>query len=319
MALPQGQYGIQSDTAYRPRRWVWPAIGLLAFAALFLWIAYGSGGCGRRTAHGSAVNASGTSVAVPVVTDRAAIAARPDIQRLIDMAENSVRADDLVGARTRLLAVRDRTPPGVLRDRVELRLGELGMELVCSRRPMPGKTDYVIAAGNSVQYIARRFGVTQELVLKANSIADPHRIVAGRQLRILDWPVFRIAVSKRGNNLVLTLNGEFFKRYAVGTGKAGETPTGTFTIQRKIEHPSWWLADGREIPYGSPDNILGTRWMSLAATGVTRPIRGYGIHGTWNAAGIGRASSQGCIRMRNAEVEELFMLVPEGTPVMIGE
>jgi lipoprotein-anchoring transpeptidase ErfK/SrfK len=318
MALPQGQYGIQADTANRPLRWVWPVLALVAIAAAAVWVAYGLTGC-RWVPRVRPGGAPVMDAAKPAAESRAAVAASPELQRLIDVAEASARADDLAGARTGLLAVLARTSPGVLRDRVEMRLGEIGMELVGSRRPMPGKADYVIAPGDSVQQIARRFGITSELVIKANVIADPRRIVAGRQLRLLDWPAFRIAVSKRGNSLVLTLNGEFFKRYAVGTGRAGETPAGTFTIQRKVERPSWWLADGTEIPYGVPENILGTRWMSLAATGTTRAVRGYGIHGTWNPVGIGRASSQGCIRMRNADVEELFMLVAEGTPVMITE
>jgi lipoprotein-anchoring transpeptidase ErfK/SrfK len=59
--------------------------------------------------------------------------------------------------------------------------------------------------------------------------------------------------------------------------------------------------------------------MTLSATGNTSPVRGLGIHGTWNAAGIGRASEQGAIRMRNADIEEIFMLVIEGTPVKVSE
>lgn len=34
---------------------------------------------------------------------------------------------------------------------------------------------------------------------------------------------------------------------------------------------------------------------------------------------MGRRGSHGCVRMRNADVIELFDLVPEGTPVWIGE
>jgi L,D-transpeptidase YbiS len=43
------------------------------------------------------------------------------------------------------------------------------------------------------------------------------------------------------------------------------------------------------------------------------------IHGTNDEQGIGRPGSHGCVRMRNREVIELFDLVPEGTPVWIGE
>ena len=43
------------------------------------------------------------------------------------------------------------------------------------------------------------------------------------------------------------------------------------------------------------------------------------IHGTRHEDKIGRPDSHGCIRMRNADVIELFELVDEGTPVVIEE
>jgi lipoprotein-anchoring transpeptidase ErfK/SrfK len=43
------------------------------------------------------------------------------------------------------------------------------------------------------------------------------------------------------------------------------------------------------------------------------------IHGTKHEDKIGRPASHGCIRMRNADVIELFDLVDEETPVVIQE
>ena len=43
------------------------------------------------------------------------------------------------------------------------------------------------------------------------------------------------------------------------------------------------------------------------------------IHGTRHEHKIGTAASHGCVRMRNADVIELFELVDEGTPVVIEE
>jgi len=73
------------------------------------------------------------------------------------------------------------------------------------------------------------------------------------------------------------------------------TPRGTFTIINKQVNP------------GGP---FGTRWM-----GLSQPH--YGIHGTNNPASIGTAASNGCIRMYNEDVNELFNLVSVGTPVTI--
>ena len=44
---------------------------------------------------------------------------------------------------------------------------------------------------------------------------------------------------------------------------------------------------------------------------------GYGIHGTTDPVSIGTQATQGCVRMLNNEVEELFDILPEGTEVVI--
>ena len=155
-----------------------------------------------------------------------------------------------------------------------------------------------------------------DLIAKANRISNPNSIRVGDRLRILDHPQFAIEVSKSQNWLLVTMKGKFFKRYTVGTGQYNRTPVGTFKIVDKIVKPSWWK-DGREIPYGDKENILGTRWMRIAATGDTPPASGYGIHGTWDNSTLGQQSSAGCVRMANEDVEELFLYIPDGTPVTI--
>jgi lipoprotein-anchoring transpeptidase ErfK/SrfK len=45
--------------------------------------------------------------------------------------------------------------------------------------------------------------------------------------------------------------------------------------------------------------------------------KGYGIHGTNAPKSIGKAASHGCIRMRKADLEELFELVSVGVVVEI--
>ena len=45
--------------------------------------------------------------------------------------------------------------------------------------------------------------------------------------------------------------------------------------------------------------------------------KGYGIHGTIDPNAIGQQITAGCVRMTNADVEELFSIVPTGTDVTI--
>jgi hypothetical protein len=49
-------------------------------------------------------------------------------------------------------------------------------------------------------------------------------------------------------------------------------------------------------------------------------LRGYGIHGTNLPRSIGKAASHGCIRMAQADLEELYTLVSIGDTVeLIGQ
>jgi len=88
------------------------------------------------------------------------------------------------------------------------------------------------------------------------------------------------------------------KTYPVAVGKPSTpTPTGVFKIVNKVINPS---------------GILGTRWMGLSIPNGT-----YGIHGTNNPSSIGKFISNGCVRMYNSDVEELFPQINIGTPVII--
>jgi lipoprotein-anchoring transpeptidase ErfK/SrfK len=253
--------------------------------------------------------------------DAAPAASAPSDDRRVETqlgeARRLVSAGDRAGGREIYLRVLARPDLSAdLRGEVERRLGDLNVELALNPYPMPEKTEHVVRSGDSLEKIARKFKTTVQSIQRSNGLANPNLIKAGDRLRILTG-TFKIDVSTSEHTLLLTLNNRFFKRYLVGTGKMDKTPLGTFEITDKISEPVWWRPDGKEVPYGDPENILGTHWMTLRATGDTPDLRGYGIHGTWENDGIGKAESAGCIRMRNTEVEELYALVPPGTPVRI--
>ena len=221
-------------------------------------------------------------------------------------------------ARETLLAVLDAAPAAV-RPELERALGRLADAIYLTPRPAPGKIEYAVKPGDSLSNIASAHVCPVAFIMKANGISDPSRIRPGQRLVFPDRPKFEVRVSKTANTLLLTLDGKFYKRYVVGTGRDARTPVGTFRIRDRIEHPEWWSESGKTIPYGDPENVLGTHWLALEATGDTPRVSGYGIHGTWDDSSLGKQSSAGCVRMANQDVEELFTLLPRGTPVVITE
>ena len=101
--------------------------------------------------------------------------------------------------------------------------------------------------------------------------------------------------------------------FPVGLGMDGRTPRGQFTIANKLEHPTWFHK-GTGVPPDDPANPLGAYWMGLGRHGRATS---YGIHPTDEAASIGKARSQGCIRMRPEDAAMLFQWCEIGTPVTI--
>jgi len=119
------------------------------------------------------------------------------------------------------------------------------------------------------------------------------------------------------------------RRYGVGVGRAGLEFTGTATIDVKKEWPTWRPTDemierepqtyGRfkgndYVQPGGPENPLGSRALYLFQNGVDTYYR---IHGTNQPSSIGRSVSNGCIRMINAHVQDLYQRVPIGTVVTV--
>ncbi|MCW3012625.1 MAG: hypothetical protein JWO90_3029 [Solirubrobacterales bacterium] len=128
-----------------------------------------------------------------------------------------------------------------------------------------------------------------------------------------------VLIADRGaNTLRLYRDLELVKTYGIAAGTAEfPTPAGQFTIANKAVNPAWsvpnsdWAGSlqGQVIPGGSPENPLKARWMGI--------IDGVGIHGTSSEGSIGSNASHGCLRMRVADVVDLYPKVPVGAKILI--
>lgn len=135
-----------------------------------------------------------------------------------------------------------------------------------------------------------------------------------------------VVVDPRNRFLYLVESAGLARRYGVGIGRAGLAWSGTAEIARKAKWPSWTPTpnmikrDPRKYARyaggmkGGRGNPLGSRALYLYRDGRDTFYR---IHGTTEPWTIGRAVSNGCIRMLNEHVEELYERVPVGTSVIV--
>jgi lipoprotein-anchoring transpeptidase ErfK/SrfK len=283
----------------------------LSLVVLTFWLA----GCDRLPSSSSSAPAAQSptsTVAAAPLTDAVSAISRPPAPAETDVdqyqhAHELQSEGKLSDARALLQPLAD---DGSASDKALDLLGEIDTKILLTPAPADGKTDYTIVAGDSLGKLAQRFGTTVDLIKKSNNLSRD-LIRVGDRLRIYQGH-FAVNVNKTTNELRLTDNGKFFKRYRVGTGEYSKTPDGEFKIATRIANPPWWRADGKTIPFGDPENILGTYWLGLN-------VPGYGIHGTWDTNSIGKQATAGCIRLLNDDIGELYTILPVGTPVVIHE
>ncbi len=199
------------------------------------------------------------------------------------------------------------------REEIKLKLDELNKVLVFSRAPSPDAFFYKVQAGDSLVKIAQKFHTSYAFIMRINNKSRT-LIRIGERLKILKGEL-SLLVDKSDYTLTILLNGHFIKQYPVGIGKADKTPVGEFIVDNKLINPTWYSPDG-VYPYGDPNNVLGTRWIGFEDR---NDLYGYGIHGTSDPDSIGKDMSNGCIRMRNENVEELFDFVKPKTRVVMQE
>jgi lipoprotein-anchoring transpeptidase ErfK/SrfK len=212
------------------------------------------------------------------------------------------------------LAVEDALPLAAVRESLEA----LNREVLLGRREVPGVVFRgVVKPGDTLDRLMRRewkgrvragFGA----VLWMNNVTSADRLRVGT-LWVPEEPV-RVLVHKGSHSLWVLLGEVPVRFYAVGLGMNGRTPEGTFEVEEMLQRPDYWPPGGKRIPFGQKGNPLGTRWMGFRDT---PDAQGYGIHGTDEPDSIGKDLSQGCVRLRNAEVEQLFTWVLPGTTVEI--
>jgi len=195
---------------------------------------------------------------------------------------------------------------------LQKKMAELNTRILFSKIATPDSEVYTVQPGDTLSKIAKRYSTTVELIKRANGL-DSNLIRPGKKLKV-QTQAFSIIVDKSQSTLTLISGGEVTKTYIVSTGKNNSTPVGTFKISNKLIDPVWYskIVGNAIVPPDSPDNVLGTRWM-----GITASEPGYGIHGTNDPKTIGYQCTQGCVRLRNPDVEELFGIVPVGTEVTI--
>jgi murein L,D-transpeptidase YafK len=172
----------------------------------------------------------------------------------------------------------------------------------------------------------KRYGITAvALILSFTSgfgvVADARALGIAQALPQAD----HVVVKKSAHTLVLLRHGRVIKAYPISLGRepvgpkerAGDskTPEGDYLIDWRNPHSKFHLALHISYP--------GTGDRNQAERGGYAPGGAIMIHGRPNWTGWIRALyedrdwTDGCIALSNADMDEVWAAVPDGTPITI--
>ncbi len=277
----------------------------------------------------------GTLIPPPIGTMPVDVKTTPaDRAKALSLLEQGVgflKQRKLLDARAALAdAMNTSALPAEQAEAVRTKLAELANKMIFSREVVKGDPCafwYRFQSGDVLVKVAPKLKlhVPAQLIQEINGIADARTIQVGQVLKMIRGP-FHAVVSKSRFIMDIFLEEPqthrmiFVKRFGVGVGKDGSTPTGRWRVVRggKITNAPWTPPassnlERKPIEWGQPGYPFGPKgyWISLEGTGKTPYTRedGYGIHGTNDPSSIGKASSLGCIRLGDNDIEMLFAML----------
>ena len=155
---------------------------------------------------------------------------------------------------------------------------------------------------------------------KAATSHRDHAVPPGPQLVDFEdsYEPGTLVVKTSERRLYLTLGNGKAYRYGIAVGEPIRQWSGESWVSAKRVNPDWRPTPrmrnaNPSLPSympGGPGNPLGSRALYLGWSE-------FRIHGTTKPWSIGTASSNGCFRMHNADVVDLYERVHVGAPVIV--
>jgi len=229
---------------------------------------------------------------------------RPDLgKRHFDAAMGLLEEGELVSARDRLLYLMKYFPESATYNEARRIVGELNMDLLVSKIPLPGKAEHTVARGEALVTIARRNDTTIDYIMRANGKASefifPNEVITVYPLN------FRVEINLKEKK-VTVFDGEIlFKEYGVlDTHLPADlkAPVST-TVSEKV---AWF--DNQPINFTDLNYMNCSKWIRTGKIGLfIRQLEPGGENGA--------ESRPYGVMLEKGDVEELFTILRIGSKV----
>ncbi len=229
---------------------------------------------------------------------------RPDLgRRHFDAALALLREGELVSARDRLLYLMRYFPESATADEAKRIVGEVNMDLLLSRIPIPGKGAHTVRRGEALLTIAGRSQTTIDYIMRANGKTTefiyPDEILTVYPLN------FRVEIDL-SKKTVTVFDGEvFFKEYRIVDRHlpADLRPPVSTTVTERVA----WHGN-QPVNFTHPVYMSSAKWLRTGRIGLFLRQADPGPDGGGESRPYG-------VMLANADLEELFTILRTGSKV----
>ena len=183
-------------------------------------------------------------------------------------------------------------------------LDALTREVVFSRRHLLDLA-YVVAPGETIEQVAKRYDLPPEILARINAIDTTAPLRSGEKLKVVPGP-FRAEVDLAKNELTLFLGDLYAGRYPVTFGDEPSPQTGVFQVIDKQKNRNYY-GNGVQIQATDSRNPFGGYWIDLG--------QDLCIHGSPNSGPTD--SKLGCISLSPMDANDVFGMLSRGSQVSI--
>lgn len=229
---------------------------------------------------------------------------RPDLgKRHFDAAVALLKEGELVSARDRLLYLMEYFPESATCAEAERIVGEVNMDLLLSKIPIPGKAEHKVRRGEALVTIAGRNQTTIDYIMRAN--AKTSEFIFPDELLTVYPLNFRVEISL-GKGTVTVYDGKtLFKRYPIVDRHLPadlKAPVSTTVSERVAWHGN------QPVNFTHPSYMDCAKWLRTGRMGLFIRQAKAGSDGAGDSRPYG-------VMLANADLEEIFTILRAGSKV----
>jgi len=215
-----------------------------------------------------------------------------------------LKKGEIMTARERLYYLMEYYPDSSVLPEARRIVGEINSDLLISKIPLDGKTEYTVKRGDALAVIARRHKTTIDYIMQANSRTSS-LIHPGDRLTV--YPLgFDMVIDKSEQMIRLELKGLFFKEYSVI--RFALPPQVKAPVKAEIKDRVAWFGENRVL-FNNKNYLKSKKWLRTTRRGLI--IRAFD--------GSSSRQEDFGILVAPEDMEEMFTLIRVSTPVRFVE